>query len=171
MSLVLRPFGADDESVARQAHDELAREGFEFLLGFDATRPWAEYLQTIDGLVTAHHLPADRVAGTLLAADVDGAIVGRVSVRFSLNEFLLARGGHIGYAVRPACRRRGYAGEMLRGGLDIARSRGIEPVLVTCDDMNEASTAVIERAGGRLESLFVDDDGTNIRRYWISRDT
>lgn len=171
MRVILRPFGADDEVVARQAHEELAREGVEFLLGFDATRPWADFLRTLDDLEASRHLSADRVAGTLLAADVDGEVVGRVSVRFSLNEFLLARGGHIGYAVRPAYRRRGYAGEMLRGGLDIARARGIEPVLLTCDDTNDASAAVIERAGGRLESLFVDDDGTTIRRYWISRDT
>ena len=169
MTLVLRPFGIGDELVARRAHDELAAEGFEFLWGFDAAKPWADFLGTIDDYATGRRIPEDRVASALLVADVDGEIVGRISVRCALNEFLLARGGHIGYAVRPAYRRRGYASEMLRLGLALANARGIDPVLVTCDDTNAVSAAVIERAGGRLESLFVDDDGTRIRRYWISQ--
>ena len=169
MTVVLRPFDSGDEMVSRRAHDELAAEGFEFLWGFDEAKPWADFLGMIDDYATGRQIPEDRVACALLVADVDGEIVGRISVRFRLNEFLLARGGHIGYAVRPAYRRRGYASEMLRLGLALANARGIDPVLVTCDDTNAASAAVIERAGGRLESLFVDDDGTRIRRYWISQ--
>jgi predicted acetyltransferase len=40
-------------------------------------------------------------------------------------------------------------------------------VLVTCDDTNVASAAVIERVGGRLDSVFEDSDGQRYRRYWI----
>ncbi len=42
------------------------------------------------------------VESTWLLGEVDGAVVGRSSIRFELNDFLLAEGGHIGYAVRPA---------------------------------------------------------------------
>jgi predicted acetyltransferase len=67
-------------------------------------------------------MPADRVPATFLVADVDGAIVGRVSIRHELNDHLTHFGGHIGYGVRPAHRRRGYATEILRQSLVIARA-------------------------------------------------
>ena len=46
----------------------------------------------------------------------------------------------------------------------IARSYGVERVLVTCDDDNAASAAMIERCGGVLESIvevagILDDRG------------
>ena len=42
-------------------------------------------------------------------------------------------------------------------------------VLVTCDDGNAASAAVIEHAGGVLEDIRPGpDDGEATRRYWIA---
>jgi len=169
VGLILRPYTLEDEEVARHAHEELAADGFEFLWGYDATRPWLDYLQVIDDYATGRHLPEGRVATVLLAAEVVREIVGRISIRFALNDFLLASGGHIGYAVRPNFRRRGCASEILRQGVVLLNARGVDPVLVTCDDSNLASAAVIERRGGRLESLHVED-GARIRRYGISRD-
>jgi predicted acetyltransferase len=94
-------------------------------------------------------------------------IVGRTSIRHELNESLLVEGGHIGYAVLQEHRRRGYATEILRQSLVVARAVGVERVLVTCDDDNLASAAVIERCGGRFDSLSRAEDGHAVRRYWI----
>jgi predicted acetyltransferase len=41
-------------------------------------------------------------------------------------------------------------------------------VLVTCDEDNLASIAVIERCGGVLEDVRPDPDGAPKRRYWIA---
>jgi predicted acetyltransferase len=69
--------------------------------------------------------------------------------------------------VLPPFRRRGYASEILRQSLERARARGVDPVLVTCDDDNVGSATIIERAGGVLEDTVVDEAGGLTRRYWI----
>jgi predicted acetyltransferase len=60
------------------------------------------------------------VPATFLVAEVDRALVGRVSIRHELNAFLADVGGHIGYGVRPRYRGRGFATEILRQALVIA---------------------------------------------------
>ena len=112
-------------------------------------------------------MPPDRVPAAFLVADVGGVLVGRVSVRFTLTPWLRDFGGHVGYGVRPAHRRRGYASAMLRQALVVARAEGVDPVLVTCDDGNTGSATVIERAGGVLEDVRPDPAGGAKRRYWI----
>jgi predicted acetyltransferase len=82
--------------------------------------------------------------------------------------FLAQWGGHIGYVVRPAFRRHGYATQMLRQSLPIARTVGLKRVLVTCDDTNIGSARVIERCGGILQNKLPGPDGQPPkRRYWI----
>ena len=88
--------------------------------------------------------------------------LGRITLRHELTDALFTWGGHIGYAVRPSARRRGHASAALRAMLVVADSRGIDPVLVTCDVDNVASRRVIERAGGEYE-----DVREGKRRYWV----
>jgi predicted acetyltransferase len=84
-----------------------------------------------------------------------------------LNDFLLHEGGHIGYGVLPPFRGNGYAGEILRQSLELARALGIDDVLLCCDDDNAVCARVIERAGGELESVVTGHDGEPVQRYWI----
>lgn len=73
------------------------------------------------------------VPWTDLYGAVQGVVVARASVQHRLTEALAQTGGHIGYAVRPEYRRRGYATALLRAGLVIAPNLGIDRGLVTCD--------------------------------------
>lgn len=164
MDLRLRPLTERDEPVARQAQAELAPDDFDFLLEVDPDEPWAAYVARLRQHARGLDLAADRVPATFLVAEVDGEVVGRVSIRHELNDFLRSTGGHIGYGVRPAFRRRGCASEVLRQSLVVARSLGVERALLTCDDGNVGSATVIERHGGVLQ----DVSATGKRRYWIS---
>jgi len=71
-------------------------------------------------------------------------------------------GGHIGYDVRPAARRRGHATRMLALALPVAHTLGIDPALVSCDVDNVASRRVIEHSGGKQEN-----ESAGKLRFWV----
>jgi predicted acetyltransferase len=146
----------------------MAAEGLTFGLGFEPTMTWSTHLQTLDDYRRGLNLPDGLVPATFLVADVAGTIVGRATIRHELNDVLEREGGHIGYSVLPVYRRRGHATEILRQSLVIARANGVERVLVTCDDDNVGSITVIERCGGKLDSVIhTAPSAPPIRRYWF----
>lgn len=112
---------------------------------------------------------SDHVASTFLLAFQAERVVGRMSLRHRLNAKLERIGGHIGYVVVPEFRGRGYATEILRQSLALAKDRlGLNRVLVTCDEDNGASRRVIEKHGGVLENVVTGPDlPIAKRRYWI----
>jgi predicted acetyltransferase len=130
-----------------------------FGLGYADGMSWSEYLDELESHRSGVDLPAGLVPATFLVAEVAGQFVGRTSIRHELNEFLAREGGHIGYGVVAEHRRHGYATAILRHSLIIARAVGIDRVLVTCDEDNVGSAAVIERCGGVFESLVDSDSG------------
>ena len=94
---------------------------------------------------------------------VDGdEYLGRLAIRHRLTPRLTDLGGHIGYDVKPSARRRGHATAMLAAALPVARTLGIDPALVTCDESNTGSRRVIEGNGGVLE----DKRGSELR-FWV----
>ena len=116
--------------------------------------------------------PAGFVPATqYLALDEQDHLVGMTNLRHYLNDYLLNYGGHIGYSVRPAERKNGYATQMLRLTLDKARERGIGKVRICCDHYNVASARTIRANGGVLEDeCFDSSDGMLTQRYWIQND-
>jgi predicted acetyltransferase len=79
------------------------------------------------------------------------------------------RGVNLAPGLVPGHRRRGYATEILRQSLVIARAVGVQQALLVCDDGNTGSRAVIEGCGGRLASRGTSSspEGQPIRRYLI----
>lgn len=158
----------------------------EFLHAYHATSPdypdsphflhyhtkgmtFGRYLEVLAEQARGENVPEGFVPSTFLFAFVGTRIVGRVSIRHTLNAFLERVGGHIGYVVVPEFRRRGYATEILRQSLRIAHGQlGISRVLVTCDDDNVGSYKTIEKNGGVLENILSEPDLMKPkRRYWI----
>ena len=168
-ALRLRPLRQDDEAAFAAAHAATTDERFTFGSDYAPGMPWETYRTALEDHRHGRNLKPRFVPGTFLVADVAGEIVGRTSIRFALNDFLLREGGHIGYGVVPQHRRRGYATEILRQSLIIAMAEGVDRVLVTCDEDNAGSRTVIESCGGELESVVTSGDGgPPKRRYWIN---
>ena len=98
----------------------------------------------------------------LVSFDEAGHSLGFLNLRLRLNDYLLEKGGHIGYSIRPSERGKGYAKESLHQGLQVAKDKNIHRVLVTCNITNPASRAVILANGGQLEDIRHETE-----RYWI----
>ena len=167
--LVLRKLEPRDEKAFMTALSQWDNsEGFMFAQGYVPGMPYLDYLQLLQDHERGERLPEGYVAATTLCGFVGDEIVGRLSFRHRLNDFLLKVGGHIGYGVLPNHRRHGYAKEMLAQALPIARSYGILNVLVTCSDNNIGSKKTIESCKGRLENSIDMGEGRPQKlRYWI----
>ncbi len=165
--LILRGLRTSDEAVFVSAQAQLAAERHEFGLNYRAGMRWEDYLRLVSDNAIGRNLPERFVASTFLLAEVDGVVVGRTSIRHELNDFLINFGGHVGYAVIPTERRKGYATEILRQSIALTRAMGIDRTLVTCDDANLGSIKVIEAGGGVLENIVAMPNNGPRRRYWI----
>jgi predicted acetyltransferase len=81
----------------------------------------------------------------------DQKIVGMIDIRHSLeSDFLRHYGGHIGYSVRPGERKKGYATEILKLGMEYAKSLHIEKLMIACFSDNLPSIRTIVKNGGIL---------------------
>jgi predicted acetyltransferase len=80
----------------------------------------------------------------------DGEFSGIIGLRWQAGTDALPSylRGHIGYAVVPWKRRRGYATRALAQTLPEARAAGLKRVFITADEDNIASRRVIEKNGG-----------------------
>jgi predicted acetyltransferase len=167
--LVLRLPDETEEEEFLRAHRATSPEVPFFLHYYKEGMTLRQYLDVLVGQERGDNLPSNHVPSTFLFAFVGPRIVGRVSIRHSLNAVLERIGGHIGYVVVPEFRRRGYATAILALALRIAHDTlGIRRVLVTCDDDNVGSIKTIERNGGVLETVIAGRDlDKPKRRYWI----
>ena len=125
-----------------------------------------EWLEIVRAAESSDTLPCLQYG---LFHNATGRLLGSIQLRLRLVGYLTDFGGHIGYCVRPSERRKGYAKEMLRRGLDICREQGLDRVLVTCLEDNAGSAKTIEACGGILEKVVYDDINykANMKRHWI----
>ena len=98
----------------------------------------------------------------------DNRIIGSIDLRLELNDFLRNIGGHIGYAIRPTERRKGYNKINLYLCLLEAQKNGLEKVLITCADYNLGSKNTIKAFDGEFEKITYNEaDKEKMELYWI----
>lgn len=167
----LRRLRLEDEASFAAAMAEVSEEilDWEFAIGYTRTGGFADYIRKLGMWETGVDLPEGFVPSTFLVGVAEGVIVGRVSIRHWLNDFLERIGGHVGYGVIPSCRRRGYATQMLKLALPVCASLGLPQVLLTCDEDNAGSIRVIETCGGVFDGMTASPElCVPKRRYWIA---
>ena len=146
MDLVLRLPTPSEEDELLRAHRATSPSVPNFLQYYEESMPFGRYLEVLAEQERGESLHANHVPSTFLFAFAGATIVGRVAIRHRLTSDLERIGGHIGFVVVPENRRQGYATEILRQSLQIARQKlGLTRVLVTCDDGNIGSIRTIER--------------------------
>ena len=95
-------------------------------------------------------------------------LLGASNLRHYLTDEGLKTWGHIGYGIRPSERKKGYATRLLKLTLSEAKTKNIDKVLLGAYIGNVGSWKVMEKCGGKLENIVVEDEtGLPIKRYWI----
>ncbi len=157
------------EDSYREAMGEFVAEGrVEELRSLPNHATFSSFVRELHAQAEGRELPEGWVAGTTFWL-VDGdRFIGKVEVRHRLTAALRLRGGHVGYSIRPTMRRRGYGTLALSLVLPGCIALGLDRVLVTCDESNEASRRIIESNGGELEDVIrLSDRAVPTMRYWI----
>jgi len=169
MDLILRELTDNDEAAFRAGMNEWVGESpYWYSFAWKEGMTYPEMLEILRNEAKGINMAPGRVQHTMLYGFVGGEIIGRLSVRHVLNDYLRKRGGHIGYAVAPRFRKKGYATEMVRQGIAFCRGLGLSEVMITCLDTNVPSYKIIESFGGRLQDTVWDEEDSEIRRrYWI----
>ena len=162
-----RGWSADNVRLADAAREELAKiaaDADAFLAGLNDPDAKGDPIRLPDGS-TVRRLPGFR------RWMWDGEFCGSIGLRWqkgtsALPPYVL---GHIGYAVVPWKRNRGYATAALRLLLPEAKALGLAYVELTTDTENLVSQKVITACGGRMIERFakVSYGGTEGLRFRI----
>ncbi len=146
-------------------HEEEIIYGSEL---FDKTENYEEWLSSVTLNTNPKTVNENRVVTDTFFAlrNSDDKIIGIIDLRHTLNEFLKDL-GNCGYSVRSSERKKGYATEMLRLLLPIAKDAGMKELHLSVERDNEASIKTIMRNGGKYERSF-EFEGEQADIYKIS---
>ena len=132
-------------------NNEIIINGSELL---DQMDEYDEWLKSVTDNISPETVnPNWVVTDTFFAIDENDEIVGIIDFRHTLNDFLKDF-GNSGYSVRPSKRRKGYATEMLKQVIEVAKESGLSEIHLSVERTNEPSIKTIKKNGGVYERSF-----------------
>ena len=133
------------------SNDEKVINGSELL---DQMSDYSEWLKSVTNNICEETVNPDWViTDTFFAVNESNKIVGIIDLRHTLNDFLKDF-GNCGYSVRPSERKKGYATDMLRQILKVAKESGMDELHLSVERDNESSIRTIKSNGGIYERSF-----------------
>lgn len=132
-------------------NNENVINGSELLDKIESYEEWLQSIINNADIKTVN--PEWVLTDTFFAVDANDEIVGIIDLRHELNEFLRDF-GNSGYSVRPSERRKGYATEMLRLIIEVAKKAGLDSLQLSVERTNEPSIKTIVNNGGVYKRSF-----------------
>ena len=128
---------------------------------FPEYETWLAYLRGIESGEEEGFVPSH----VWFAADEKGRLVGIIDIRPRLPAEKM-KYGHIGYAVAPTYRRRGYARQMLHWAVDALHKYGVGRIRVAGYEENVASRRLLETSGFKqIGSYSEEASGKTVLEY------
>ena len=167
LSLILP--SPDHEDAAMGFKREFMENGERWIHGSGSLAEHDDYVEWLEKVTNDRFTAREgRVLSSTYFCFADDILAGTIQIRHTLNDELSHSGGHIGYGVRPSCRRKGYGAKMLGLALAQCPVLGIGRALVTCNKDNIGSAKTILKNGGILENEITEPNGNIVQRYWIN---
>ena len=149
-----------------EAEKEFQEAGENLEKELHSAKDFSEFVQKLEDKKDASKVREGRVQETIYWLVDNEEFIGKVNVRYELNDRLKKSGGHLGYKIRPSKRGVGYGSKILELALPKAKELGIDSALLTCNESNEASRKIIEKHGGEFDKKVPDGEKTKLH-YWI----
>jgi len=138
---------------------------------FDGSAGLGEFERYSDWLERLRILSGERAEKygfyrTLVRLAYDGtALAGILNVRLSDDPFIRTYAGHIGYNVRPSCRRKGYGLACAAEAVRLCALHGIAHPVICTDPDNAASRKTAEAAGFTFAGTETTGTGITVARF------
>jgi len=155
MDIELRKLSVDDGNDIYNMLQEIPKNenGFVNCCNERTFEEYKKWLAKSDNMANGIGLENWMVPQSTFWMYVDGIPVGFGKLRHYLTEKLKEDGGHIGYAIRPKFRNRGYGKLILKLILEKSKEIGIDEVLLTIFNDNAYSIKVALANGGKVEKV------------------
>ena len=142
---------------------------------FDGSAGLGEFSELSDWLTRVRILGGTRAEKygyyrTLVRLAFDGeTLVGILNVRLSEDVFVRTYAGHIGYHIRPSCRRKGYGQACALEAVRLCAENGIVCPVICTMPQNLASGKTAEKAGFFCAGTAVTETGITVVRYEMGK--